>query len=353
MVANAGSADQNKQLAQPEAETLKPRDDNVNVETKPVEHETSRQKIDQTESRRRRFTYRPSHKATFIGLGVVIAILAINAIILGFVIKGSGSSSKPISQGVAISPGVLSKLGVNDTQIGNANETLIVDPSAQFNSKLSVAGNVSIGGQLNLNSTLSTTAASLGQIKAGSETVNQISINGNATTANLSVTGNLGVGGTAQFQNSLDVAQILSVAGSAAVANNLSVGNNLTAKNISTNNLTLAGNLVFGNHLISSGGTPSVGPGGPALGNQGSVSINGDDSAGTISVNVGANASSAGPLISLAFTSQYTSVPRVVITAIGSPVNFYLYSVSTGGFTVATSSVLSYSHFYIDYIVEQ
>ena len=353
-MANAGSADQNKQISQPDAETLKPRDDNVNVEAKPAEHETIRQKIDQTESQRRRLTYRPSHKATFIGLGVVIAILAINAVVIGFVVKGSGSSAKTaVARGVSISPGVLSKLGVNDTQIGNSNETLIVDPAAQFNSKLSVAGDVNIGGQLNLNSTLTTTTANLGKINASNETVNQISINGNTTTANLSVTGNLGVAGTAQFQNSLDIAQILSVAGSAAIANNLSVGGVLTAKNISTNNLTLSGNLVFGSHLISSGSTPSVGPGGPALGSQGSVSINGDDSAGTISVNIGANAISSGTLVNLAFASQYSSTPSVAITAVGSPANFYLSSLNSSGFSIATASVLPVGHFYIDYIVEQ
>ncbi len=345
---------QSKADLEPEAETLKPRDDQVSVETKPADQATSRHKLEQGEANRRRFTYRPSHRATFIGLGVVIVILAVNAVVLGFLLKGAPSQNNSLAnRGVSISPGVLSKLGVNDTQIGNTNETLVVDPAAQFNSKLSVAGNVSISGQLNLNSTLNASSASLNQLKTGSVTVNQISINGSATASSLSVTGNLGVAGTSHFQNSVQVDQLLSVSNSAAIANNLSVGNEITARNISTNNLSIAGTVIFGSHMITSGTTPSVGPGGPALGGQGSVSINGDDAAGTISVNIGAGAPSGGNLVNLSFANQYSGVPRVVITAIGCPATFYLTSVTTSGFSVAVSSALSPTHFYIDYIVEQ
>ena len=347
-MASATSADPDKQ---PEAESLKPRADNGTI-VKPDDDKAIHHPITDNQKKLHRSVYRPSHKATFIGLAVVIVILGINAAVLGFLLTSQNSSSKSINaRGVSISQAALSKLGVNNAQIGNSNEQLIIDPKAQFNSGLTVAGDVKIGGQLHLNSTFSASNASLSQLQAGNTSLSSLNVNGNATESNLSLRGSLGVLGAATFQNTVTVGQILSVDNSAAIANNLSVGGEITANTVATNNLILSGTFVLGSHIQTSGSSPTAGPGN-ALGSNGTISINGDDAAGTVNINVGVNAS-PGVLARVAFHSDYSSTPRIVISPIGVGANFFITSPSVGGFNIEVSSSLPAGNYAIDYIVEQ
>ena len=349
---NEGSKE-DKNSNEPEAETLKPREGSsgVDAQSKP-ESKAAKHAINEPDKHKRRFAFRPSHKATFIGLVVVIAILAINAAVLTFLLKSESTKNKSLTdKGVSISPSTLSKLGVNDSQVGNSGEKLTVGPAAQFNSQLTVAGNVSIGGQLKLNSTFNATGANISQLQSSNITVNSINVNNNTTTSTLSTRGNLSVSGTAQFQNTLTVGQLLSVGNSAAIARNLSVGGNVTAGSISTGSLALSGSLQIGGHLITVGSTPSVGPGG-ALGSNGSVSISGNDSAGTVTFNTGVGTTS-GTVAKVAFSSAYSRTPVIVITSIGASAYFYLSNVSSYGFYINVGSTLGYGGYSIDYIVEQ
>jgi hypothetical protein len=68
----------------PQPETLKPRSDDAAVTTKPQNPGAVAPLATKKPVRR---SYRPSHKATFIGLAVVIAILAINVAVIGLVLK--------------------------------------------------------------------------------------------------------------------------------------------------------------------------------------------------------------------------------------------------------------------------
>ena len=336
---------------EPEAETLKPRADGDGVEAQPKpDNKVAKHAVSEPEKHKRLRAYRPSHKATFIGLAVVIAILAINAGILTFLLKKSNASST-VDKGVSISPGVLSKLGVNDSQFGSTNEKLIVGPAAQFNSTLTVAGNTSIGGQLKLNSTFNATGANISQLQAGNVTVNSINVNTSTTTSTLSTRGNFSVSGTAQFQNTVTVGQLLSVNGNVAVAKDLSVGGQITSSTIAANSLALSGSIQIGGHIITSGGTPNVGPGG-ALGSYGSVSVSGDDTAGTITFNVGAG-SSSGAMARLAFSSAYSHTPVVVITPVGFSANLYITNATPYGFYVNAGSALPYGGYSVNYIVMQ
>src|SRR5579864_2737570 len=106
-------------------------------------------------ARPRHRTYRPSHKATFIGLAVVVVILAVNVVILGFVLRNKTKTNDLANSGqVTISSSVLSKVGINSGTIGSSGVQLTVDPDAQFKGKVTVAGDTTIAGQLKLNSTL-------------------------------------------------------------------------------------------------------------------------------------------------------------------------------------------------------
>lgn len=337
---------------EPAAESLKPKTEEETV-TKLDKDKLNRHTLDPKEKQKHLKTFRPTHKATFIGLGVVVIILLINAGVLVFLLKSESTKNKNLEdKGVSISPAILSKLGVNDAQIGSSNEQLTVDPTAQFNSGVNVAGNVKIGGQLHLNSTFSANSANLTQLQAGNTSLSALNVNGNTTESNLSLRGNLGVSGPASFQNTITVGQILTVDNSAAIANNLSVGGEITANTIATNNLILSGSFVFGSHIQTSGSSPSVDQGGSALGDNGTVSINGDDAAGTVDINIGVNAK-AGILARVTFNSAYSAMPRIVITPIDIGANFYIVNPSTSSFEIAVNSGLPPGGYALDYLVEQ
>ncbi len=351
-MANTSNSETNKE---PEAEALKPvANDSAGIKTN--ETNANHHPTPQIEKKQHRSIYRPSHKATFVGLSVVVAILAINAIVLEFLLNNTNTNNKaPINKGVSISPAVLSKLGVNSSQIGNANEQLTVDPKALFNSGLTVAGNVKIGGALHINSAFSASAANLNQLQASNSTINNLNVNGNSTESNLSIRGKLAVQGPSTFQNTLTVGQILSVDNNAAIANNLSIGGELTANTIAASNLILSGTFVFGSHIQTNGLPPSVGPGSTALGSNGNVTISGNDASGTLTINIGTGATN-GILARVAFHSPYTSMPRIVITPVGIGANFYLTGISVNGFSVAVTdggSGLPPGGYSINYIVEQ
>ena len=337
-----------------DGEALKPREEDEPVKVVAKGDRITHKLISESEVKKRLLTFRPSHKAMFIGLGVVVIILGINAVVLGYLLSKESSNQKALdAKGVSISPATLSKLGVNDSSIGNSNEKLIVDPTAQFNSQLTVAGNVNIGGQLHLNSTLNATNANFSQLQAGSATANSININGAATASTLGVRSNFEVGGTATFQNAMTVAGLLSVNASAAVASNLSVGGELSATTIATSNIVASGSIEVESHIITAGGSPSVSRG-AALGSYGSVSVSGDDIAGTIALGVGAGAPSGGGVAAyVVFHSPYSSPPVVVITPLGSYAPFFIGSVGTNSFTIYSASGLSPGGYQINYMVEQ
>jgi len=115
-------------------------------------------------SLQRRHTYRPSHKATFIGLAVVVVILAVNAGIIFFVMQSQTTAGTGLNQGqVTLSSGVLDKLGVSRNPVGNSSEELVIGPNSHFNGKVTVGSDVSIAGQLTLNSKFSASDARLGK----------------------------------------------------------------------------------------------------------------------------------------------------------------------------------------------
>jgi len=125
--------------------------------------------------RLRRGSYRPSHKATFIGLAVVVAILAINAGIIAFVLKSQSKSKSNADQGqVTVSQAALDKLGVNRSPVGDSGIELTVNPNARFNGNLQVGGDVSIAGKLQLNGPFSATSATFTNLNGGDTSLDKV-----------------------------------------------------------------------------------------------------------------------------------------------------------------------------------
>lgn len=309
-------------------------------------------KASQATSKRRRRTYRPSHKATFIGLAAVIAILVINVVILSFVLKGKSKNNSESDEQVTISKAALSKVGVNQSSLGDSGVVLTIGPNTQFNNKITVQGDVNIGGQLKLNSKFTASDATLTSLQAGKVSFSELNVSGDGTLNNLNLRNGLVVTGSTQLQGPVTINQLLTLNNSLLVVGNLSVGGTFAAKTFSATNLASTGTLSIGGHLITGGSSPSVAKGGGALGSNGTVSISGNDTAGRIAVNVGVGASS-GLIATVTFKTAFSSTPHVFISPVGVACTFYISSLSTTGFSVSDGCNLPNGGFAVDYLVVQ
>ncbi len=108
--------------------------------------------------------------------------------------------------------------------------------------------------------------------------------------------------------------------------------------------------LTIGGHIITRGAVPSV-SGGDGLGSNGTVSLSGNDTAGTVAVNVGAGAG-AGTLATIKFASNYGNTPKVVINPVGGFIPFYVNR-SASGFSIHAASGVPPGGYAFDYIVMQ
>ncbi len=298
----------------------------------------------------RRGSYRPSHKATFIGLSAIAAIIAINVIVILLVMQGQTTASQKAVSEVTLSNNTLNSLGVNKTAVGNEGAKLTVGPDSTFNGTVTIAKNTSIGGDLQLNGKISSTQASIATLQAGNGTVNTLSANGDISADSLLLRKDLTVPGTSQLNGPVTVGQLLTVNNNVNVAGSLAVGGSLSVHNFQASSLASDTILTIGGHVITRGSTPSV-SGGNGLGQNGTVTVSGSDTSGGISLGVGVGGG-GGLLCNVTFTEQYDSTPHVIVTPVGRSMNLYITRNATG-FQVYTDSALSAGGYAIDYIVMQ
>jgi cytoskeletal protein CcmA (bactofilin family) len=301
---------------------------------------------------RRHVTYRPSHKATFIGLAVVVAILGLNAGVIAFIMKGQSTANAEVAPGgVSISPAALDKLGVSRNPVGTAGTELVVAPNARFNGSVTVSSNVNISGQLTLNSKFSATDASLAKLQAGNTSLEQLIVNGDETVSNLNLRKDLTVLGITRMQGAVTMSQLLTVNNSVNIAGNLAVGGTLSARSFQASSLVSDTTLTIGGHIVTQGMTPGVGPG-SALGANGTVSISGSDAAGTVAANIGTGAGN-GIVAQVAFRQQYSTTPHVVVTAVGRGVGSVYVNRTSAGFSIGVNDAMAPGGYAFDYIVMQ
>ncbi|HXR49427.1 MAG TPA: hypothetical protein VN778_00150, partial [Verrucomicrobiae bacterium] len=321
---------------QPEPETLKPR----NSETAAGAETTEALPAKDGQPVHRR-VYRPSHRATFIGLGAVAIVLIINAIIIGLVMRSQSSQQNQPTGQVTINQDALDKLGVNQSGVGGSGVQLTIAPNTNFKGNVVVGGDIQAAGQLKLNGTFQASAARFTQLDAGNASANQLAVSGTSTLANVVIPTNLNVTGATRLQGAVTVTQLFTVNNSVNISGNLSVGSALSAGSVSGATVAAISNLVIGGHVISSGSVPSIvrGPNGSntALGVNGSVSISGNDQAGTVAFNVGVNSNGRGLVATVTFHNLYNSTPHVVLTPIGDVGAFYT-SRNSSGFSIYLSS---------------
>ncbi len=210
---------------------------------------------------------------------------------------------------------------------------------------------MTVAGQFKLNSKFSASDASLAKLEAGDTSLGQLNVNGDGTVSSLNLRKDLLVTGLTRLQGAVTVSQVLTVNNNLNVSGNLAVGGVLTARGFQASSLVSDTTLTIGGHIITRGAAPGVGPG-SALGSNGTVSISGNDAAGTVAANIGVGAGN-GIIANVAFRAQYGSTPHVVVTAVGAGVGSVYVNRSIGGFSIGVNGSLAPGGYAFDYIVMQ
>ncbi len=301
--------------------------------------------------RPRRSTYRPSHKATFIGLSVVTGVLVLNGVVIAWLMNAQQSSAAEENrQSVTLTADTLEGLGVSRNAVGKLGTTLTVGPDSTFNGTVTMGSDLTVGGKLELRGQFSAGQANFGTLKAGETSLGQLNVNQDVTATTLNLRQDLNVAGSSTLQGPVTMSQLLTINNNLNVAGNVAVGGVLSARNFQANSLTSGSTLTIGGHIITRGNAPGVGRGG-AVGNSGTVSISGNDASGTVAVNAGTGAGN-GLLAQVAFRSQYGTMPHVVITPVGRFAEVYVVR-SIGGFSIYSAGSMAPGGYAFDYIVMQ
>ena len=223
----------------------------------------------------------------------------------------------------------------SDARVGDPQQILTVESDSVFSGRvlirdgLDVAGPIRVGGSLSLPGITVSGSSAFDDV-----TINQLSIAGDAT-----------------VQGQLSVQEGLTVSGPVTFSGTFS------AAAFAIESLEVNQDLILRRHIDAGGPTPGVSSGG-AVGSGGTVTISGTDTAGTVTVNVGAGAA-AGVLATVNFANSFTGTPHVVITPVaaqGSAIitgtqKFYLSSRTTTTFSIAVSGGLPSGSVSFDYIV--
>jgi hypothetical protein len=123
---------------------------------------------------------------------------------------------------------------------------------------------------------------------------------------------NLIVGGTTTLQRSLTVQELVTINGGLTVSGATSL-NTLNAGTIAVRNISISGPLTIG-HLVTQGAAPTIAAN--AVGGGGTVSISGNDTAGTVNINTGSGPGNV--LATITFRAAFTGTTHVQLTPLTS-----------------------------------
>lgn len=275
--------------------------------------------------------------------GVIIALAAILGGYYWFVIRTQANKpATTTTKTTELSSEDLKKLGsfFEGNSAGANAQTLTISPSTLFSSRVAISQDLKVIGGLEVSG--DTTLAGL--------TANK--------TSNLGVTnvrGQLTVAGPVSIQSPATLGAGATITGNLTTTGTGSFGGVVSAPTINASTMTVTGTLNLGGHISISGQTPSVSAAAQA-GTGASASVEGIDSAGTLTIKTGPGASS-GLLVNLIFRSAYPRAPHIVITPIGSgsaALQPYIIKTATG-FTIGavTAPSINSTSYSFEYWVVQ
>lgn len=238
----------------------------------------------------------------------------------------------PDVAGQTLTTDELKQLANSDASVGNTSQTLTIQGNAIIagetltRGNLNVAGNLQTGGNINAPNITVSGTANLGQTQINSlQVATNASIQGSTTLRDLSVSGTSSFGGA------------------------------VTASQITVTRLIMSGNAVLEvpNHISFTGTAPSRSVNNSVLGNGGTLSLNGSDTAGSITINTGGSPN-AGCFARFTFQQAYTSQPRVIVSPINAAagnLNYYVEKNTTGFSLCTTNAAAAGQNFGFDYFI--
>lgn len=259
------------------------------------------------------------------GAAAIIALILLAGLTLVILAARKRETSITINT-QSLDNGTLNQL--TDATGGEARQQLTISPETLFKENVIIQGSAEVQQDLTVNNTLT--------VKGLTELQGAVTVEEAAT-----------------------LRSGLTVGGSAAIGGNLSVTGSITAASISVGSISIstvnvAGDVSFGGHLIPNGAAPSARPSVAASG--GNVTVSGNDTAGTIVINVGSGATLSGELAIITFNKAFNATPKVQLTPINtaaSSLNYYATR-SAGFFTINTSNTPTNGAIYVfDYLVTQ
>ncbi len=273
-------------------------------------------------------------RATTIGSITGLFVFLISVGITGgyYYSQSKKPAAKPTTPSIAnLTPEEINKLSEIGSSLGNTGQVLNIGADTIFRSKIDVGGDLSVGGHFNAN---------------GPVTLSELNISGTTALSGLNVGSNMTVSGTATFQKGIAVTGLAGITGNLNVSGAASV-NSLNAATIAVQTITIAGPLTIG-HLRTQGPAPTIVAG--SVGGGGTVSISGNDTAGTINVNTGGGPGNL--LATITFRAAFSSTVHVILTPLTGPAAAaQTYVTRTGGGfqihanTPPGAAVLSYDYF--------
>jgi cytoskeletal protein CcmA (bactofilin family) len=263
----------------------------------------------------------------YLLLFVLVILLSAIAAYASYRASKNAANSTNIN-GQTLSASDLQSLKNNDTQVGDAKQTLTIASNAIFNGRVLVRDSLDVAGTIRVGGTLSLPG---------------ITVSGTSAFENVQIGNNLSIAGNAAVQGTLTVQKNLTVGGGATFAGTIS------APALAIDALILNQNLQLNRHIEAGGARPSASAG-SAIGSGGTVSVNGSDTAGNVQLHFGGSPG-AGILARITFANSFNQTPHVVITPVSSSCADLRYYVSrtTGGFDIGTNNS-GYGDCSFDYI---
>lgn len=276
---------------------------------------------------RRRLQDLLSQVNVYLLIFILVVVLAALGVFISFQRSRKESTSQLTT--TPLTAETLDKLKESEAKVGDPKQVLSIESNTIFAGKvllrdsLDVAGTIRVGGALSLPGITVSGSSSFDQIQANS----------------------LSIAGDTNIQGQMTIQRNLSVTGSG------SFGGALSAQSLNVQNLQLSGDLQINRHIDAGGGTPSR-TNGSALGNGGTTSVGGSDTAGTVTINTGGSPG-AGCFLTVNFNRAFNATPHIVVTPVGSAaagLNYYINR-STSNFSIcSTNAAPGGTSFSFDYI---
>lgn len=261
-------------------------------------------------------------KRFFRKVNVYLLIFVLLIVVAGVVtlVNYLNSQKAPTETSIAtqaLSTEALKQLANTDATVGGTSQTLTIQGNAIIAGQTLMRGNLNVAGNFQ----------SGGPIQAPSITIAGATNLGETQTNNLQVATNAAVQGSTTLRD-------VNVSGAS------SFSGPMTASQITVTKLILSGNAVLQipNHVSFTGPAPSRTINAVVLGNGGSASVSGSDTAGVVNVNTGNNPT-AGCFARINFQQAFTNQPRVIISPVGAAAGQAEYYVdrSNSGFSICTA----------------